>query len=75
MMIGQTVSHYRIIGKPGEGGMDVAHFAEDVHLGRPVAVKTANGDTKLTIGSWLRAKTLNVLRRASVFAILPRRAV
>src|ERR671920_2415927 len=71
-MIGKTISHYRILGQVGEGGMGVVYVAEDTVLGRRVAIKIphAGKDEKHYRARFLReARAVSKLRHPNIAAV------
>ncbi len=71
-MIGQTVSHYRILETLGEGGMGSVYVAEDTILGRRVAIKfpTTTSDAHDFRARFLReARAVSTLTHPNIASI------
>src|SRR5882762_3221955 len=69
-MIGQTISHYHVIEKLGEGGMGVVYLAEDTHLGRRVAIKFLTSSDRHYRARFLReARAVSSLSHAHIAGI------
>ena len=72
-MIGETISHYRVLRVLGEGGMGVVYEAEDLRLGRHVALKFvahAALDRKESVERFQReARTSSVLNHPNICTV------
>src|SRR3982074_3827269 len=69
-MIGETISHYRIVEPLGEGGMGGVYLAEDTLLARRVAIKFLSSTTREYRARFLReARAVSVLTHPNIATV------
>ena len=72
-MIGESLSHFKVISKLGEGGMGVVYRGMDLDLDRPVAIKVLPAEAQQdedSVGRFLReAKTASKLQHPAITTI------
>lgn len=69
-MIGETISHYRIIEQLGAGGMGIVYLAEDTTLGRRVAIKFLSSTTREYRARFLReARAVSALTHPNIATV------
>lgn len=72
-MIGETISHYRILSSLGSGGMGVVYAAEDLVLERKVAIKFLSGNSEASVEAARRlkreARNLSALNHPNICTI------
>jgi len=69
-LLGRTISHYRVIKKIGSGGMGAVYEAEDLRLGRRVAIKVMlesdAANSKALLRFELEARTVSALSHPNI---------